>query len=210
MKRIAITQRVEVKPSYGERRDALDQKWIELLLSMELWPILVPNNLPYVRKFVEKEEVDGVILTGGNSLAHFGGDAPERDEVEKFMIEWALENNTPLLGVCRGMQVIQDYFGNRLTNISGHVATRHTLAVEENCRLSAAVKRYSDVNSYHDIGSHQVEGDLLQIATSLDGIVMAVEHREKDLFGVMWHCERESPFRTEDELLFKDIFKGEK
>ena len=210
MKRIAITQRVEIKASYGERRDVLDQKWVEFLLSNELWPIPVPNNIQYVREFLEKEEIDGVLLTGGNSLVHFGGDAPERDEIEIFMLEWALEWNTPLLGVCRGMQIIQDYFENHLTHISGHVAARHTLHVEDNCRLSAAVKRYSDVNSYHEIGSHKVEGDLLQIATSLDGIVMAVEHREKDLFGVMWHSEREFPFRTEDKLLFENIFKGER
>ena len=54
MKRIAITQRVEVKPSYGERRDVLDQKWVEFLLSTELWPIPVPNNLQSVREFIEK------------------------------------------------------------------------------------------------------------------------------------------------------------
>jgi len=210
MKQIAITQRVEIKPSYGERRDALDQQWIEFLLSIELWPILVPNNLSYVTKLVEKEEIDGVLITGGNSLVHYGGDAPERDEVEIFLLEWALQKNITLLGVCRGMQVIQDYFGNRLTNISGHVATRHNLAVEENCRLSEALKRYPDVNSYHNIGTPNVEGDLLKIATSLDGIVKAVEHREKDVFGVMWHCERESPFRAEDKLLFEYIFKGKK
>ena len=61
MKRIAITQRVEVKPSYGERRDVLDQKWVEFLLSIELWPIPVPNNLRYVREFLEKEEIDGAV-----------------------------------------------------------------------------------------------------------------------------------------------------
>ena len=210
MKRIALTQRVELKPSYSERRDVLDQRWIEFLLSIKLWPILVPNNLHYVRKLFGDGGIDGVLLTGGNSLVHYGGEASERDEVEKFILEWALERNTPLLGVCRGMQVIQDYFGNKLIKISGHVATRHTLFVEDNRRLSLVVQQYSDVNSYHNMGTKYVEGDLLKVAASFDGVVMAVEHREKEIFGVMWHSERESPFRVEDTLLFDYIFKGER
>ena len=146
MKRIAITQRVEEKKSYNERRDVLDQKWVEFLLSVEIWPVLVPNNLEYVKKFIEKEDIDGVLLTGGNSLVRYGGDAPERDEVERFILNWALEVNVPLLGVCRGMQIIQDYFGYNLSNISGHVGLRHSLDVIDNCRLSKALKRYSYVN----------------------------------------------------------------
>ena len=39
---------------------------------------------------------------------------------------------------------------------------------------------------------------------------MAVEHQEKNIYGVMWHSERELPFREEDKLLFKAIFIGEK
>ncbi|MDB0021085.1 gamma-glutamyl-gamma-aminobutyrate hydrolase family protein [Candidatus Pseudothioglobus singularis] len=210
MKRIAITQRVEEKKSYNEKRDVLDQKWIDFLLSIEIWPILVPNNLQYVKKFIKSENIDGVLFTGGNSLVRYGGDAPERDEVERFILNWALESNVPLLGVCRGMQIIQDYFGYNLSNISGHVGVRHSLDVIDNCRLSEALKRYSDVNSYNNFGSRKEDGNLLKIATSSDGIIMAVEHQEKNIFGIMWHSEREFPFRREDKLLFKDIFIGEK
>ena len=49
-------------------------------------------------------------------------------------------------------------------------------------------------------------GDLLPVAYSSDGIVMAIEHIKKSVYGVMWHIERETPFRNEEKNLFKEIF----
>jgi len=206
MKRIAITQRVELISSYTERRDALDQNWITFLQSINLSPIIVPNNTHYVQELIEKESIEGVLLTGGNSLTRYGGNAPERDEVEKLLISFAYAKNLPLLGICRGMQMIQDFFGNSLYEISGHVATRHSLVIQEGHRLSSILNNYQDVNAFHKYGAFKVNGDLLQVAHSQDGVVMAVEHIEKKIFGVMWHSERESPYKEDDKALFKKIF----
>lgn len=210
MKRIAITQRVEVISSHEERRDALDQRWMTFLQSINLSPILVPNNIYFVEQLIEDESIDGVLLTGGNSLVRYGGDAPERDEVEKLLIEFAYTKNLPLLGICRGMQMIQDYFNNSLYEVSGHVSTRHSLVVNEGLRISNIINDYKDVNSFHEYGAYEVNGDLLQVAHSQDGVVMAVEHKDKKIFGVMWHSERESPYSKDDQILFKEIFGGGK
>jgi N5-(cytidine 5'-diphosphoramidyl)-L-glutamine hydrolase len=206
MKRILVTQRVDINPSYGERRDALDQKWIEFLLSINLWPITIPNSLVYLKKFVEIEKIDGVLLTGGNSLAQYDGNAQERDEMEYYLLEWAIDKNIPILGVCRGMQVIQNYFDNRLIKISEHVDSRFTLEVVEDSKFSLIIKKLKDVNAFHDYGAYDVSGDLLPVAYSSDGIVMAIEHIKKSVYGVMWHIERETPFRNEEKNLFKEIF----
>ena len=182
MKRIAVTQRVESVTTVGERRDALDQRWIDFLLSIDLLPVLVPNKLEYVRWLTENDPIDGVLLTGGNSLVRYEGDAPERDEVEYFLLQWIIKKNIPVLGVCRGMQVIQEYFRNELEAVPGHVATRHSLIVEEGRRLSDVVSLLPDVNAYHDFGAMNVKGELLLVASSLDGTVMALEHNEKNIF----------------------------
>ncbi|MCW8901347.1 MAG: gamma-glutamyl-gamma-aminobutyrate hydrolase family protein [Gammaproteobacteria bacterium] len=210
MKRIAVTQRVEVIPSHTERRDALDQRWVTFLQTINLLPILVPNNIPYVHQLIEDESIDGVLLTGGNSLARYGGYAPERDETEKLLIEFAYNKNLPLLGVCRGMQIIQDYFNNSLYEVSGHIATRHSLVINKGLRLSKLVNQHKDVNSYHKYGANKVNGDLLEVAHSHDGVVMAIEHTEKNIFGVMWHSERELPFNKNDQDMFKEIFWSDK
>ena len=206
MKRIAITQRVDVTHPHMERRDALDQKWCVFLQTIKLFPIFVPNNVNHVKNLIKDNSIDGILLTGGNSLAKYGGDAPERDEIEKMLITFSLSKNIPLLGVCRGMQVIQDYFNNNLSKTYGHVGTRHTLIVNNGFRLSDIVNRYQDVNSYHEYGAHDVEGDLCKVACSMDKVVMAIEHKNKNIFGVMWHGERELIFNKNDQDMFKQIF----
>jgi N5-(cytidine 5'-diphosphoramidyl)-L-glutamine hydrolase len=206
MKRIAVTQRVYETSSFEERRDSLDQKWTKFLMSVDLLPVLLPNQLDCAQKTIMENQIDGVLLTGGNSLVRYGGDAPERDRLESFLLKWAMGEDIPLLGVCRGMQVIQENFGNDLEVVSNHVGKRHTLIVEEGCRLSDVVKSLPDVNAYHDFGARKVSGQLISVATSLDGVVMAVEHHEKSVFGIMWHSEREDPFCEQEKNLFREIF----
>ncbi|EGR0766875.1 peptidase C26, partial [Vibrio parahaemolyticus] len=91
MKRIGLTQRVDVISNYGERRDAIDQKWCSLLLEMNMLPIPLPNISPSIAfNLFEQLSLDGVILTGGNSLSHLdvlASDlAPERDAFELALI----------------------------------------------------------------------------------------------------------------------------
>lgn len=206
MKLIAITQRVTIVKSYKERRDSLDQRWIDFLFSINLFPIIIPNNIEVVRHLLKANEVHGVLLTGGDSLIKYGGDTSERDKVEFFLIDWAIKNNIPLLGVCRGMQVIQEYFNNELVKVSNHVSVRHKLVIENNGHLSELCKEYNDVNSFHNYGSYEVGEELKKVAASLDGVVMAIEHQKKDIYGVMWHMERDFPFCNTDQELFKNIF----
>lgn len=66
----------------------------------------------------------GILLTGGNSLEKYGGDAPERDRIDHQLIDIALYQNIPLYGFCRGMQSVLDYFGCSLESVAGHAAAR--------------------------------------------------------------------------------------
>jgi gamma-glutamyl-gamma-aminobutyrate hydrolase PuuD len=206
MKKILVTQRVDVVSAYSERRDSIDQRWTELLLSIDILPIFCPNNKEYLEALLNNQEINGVILTGGSSLKKYGGDTVERDLMEQYLLSWAVESNTPVLGVCRGMQVIQDYFGLRLKVIENHVGVRHRLNVIQGLRLSDLIEAFKDVNSFHSLGTNFSNNNLMTLATSSDDIVMAIEHSDKNIFGVMWHCERESPFKKEDKELIKHIF----
>ncbi len=206
MKRVIVTQRVDVVIEYKERRDAIDQLWVNFLLSIDIFPIFISNNMNYVEYVLNNENIDGVLFTGGNSLLKYSGNAPERDCVEKFILEWAIEMNIPVLGVCRGMQFIQDFFGIPLKKINNHVSVCHTLHVEKGLRLSADIELIPNANSYHNFGTDKSNGELRTVAHSLDGIVMAVEHRNKSIFGIMWHCERNYPFREGDRNLVRSVF----
>jgi putative glutamine amidotransferase len=206
LKKILVTQRVEVIEKYGERRDSIDQNWLKLLFACNLYPVFVPNHTGFIQKFLSKNQVSGILFTGGNSLVKYGGNAPERDQVEYFLLDWAIKNNKPLLGVCRGMQVIQDYFDNDLQYVSGHVNTKHLLKIHEEHKLTNILRKLNRVNAFHDLGSKQVTGDIVATASSNDGVVMAIEHKKHPIYGIMWHSEREKPFDKIEKEIFNRVF----
>ena len=126
MKYVGLTMRIEDLSKNDERRDCIDQRWYNFLDTCNLRPILIPN-LEYFVSEKHLNKLSGIILTGGNSLSHLGGNAPEREVVEKKLIKYAIEKKLPLMGVCRGMQVLQNYYDVPIKNIDGHVGTRHNL-----------------------------------------------------------------------------------
>jgi gamma-glutamyl-gamma-aminobutyrate hydrolase PuuD len=195
MKTVAVTQRVAVDPPHGTRRDCLDQVWVKFLLGCGLLPIPIPNSVDAALTICEK--VNGIVLTGGNDLTAYGGDAPDRDQTETALLDLAEQRDLPVLGVCRGMQMIQHRFGTRLQRVSGHVAARQRIWIEG---------RNVEVNSFHHFGAMEVYPPLKTWAISDDGVVKAVRHADRRLMGVMWHPERLEPFAADDVALFSGFF----
>jgi N5-(cytidine 5'-diphosphoramidyl)-L-glutamine hydrolase len=206
MKNVLVTQRVEYVKEYDEKRDSLDQRWSEFLFLIGIRPIILPNNLACVESVLDREQVDGVLFTGGNSLAKYGGHAPERDNLEISLLKWALLKDVPLIGVCRGMHVLQDFYDVKLVEVDGHIARHHKLIVQGGFKMSSLLESHDVVNSYHRYGAFEGGEEINVVARSSDGVVMAIEHPSRKLFGVMWHCEREQPFSEHDKILFKKIF----
>lgn len=193
MKLIGITQRVAFAPKYGERRDVLDQRWASFLHRCGYLPYPIPNHVDLL-SFILKLPLVGIVLTGGNTL---NSDAPERDQVEKKILEHALTNRLPLLGVCRGMQLILGHFGSSLEKIQGHVGTLHTV----NLKTEKTQK-----NSYHKYGAFEVRPPLTVLGIAEDGVIEAVKHAHLPIFGIMWHPERNHPFIDSDIRLLRKIF----
>lgn len=201
MKRILVTQRVTVVPTHGERRDSLDQRWVHFLFACGLLPLLVPNHLPTSRLMLEALQPDGILLTNGDDLTAYGGRVPEREEMERFLIDYALQEGIPLIGVCKGMQVIQDYFGVPLHQISGHVRSQQTVTLHGSAH---------EVNSYHNWGTTQTVEPLDVWGVAEDGVVKAVRVNSKEVYGIMWHPERFQRYREEDVRWFRSVYNGER
>jgi len=197
VKTVAITQRVQVVRDHGERRDCLDQAWSRFLAACELRPLLMPNVPDLALRLCRDFAVDGLVLTGGNDLLSVGGDAPERDATENALLDFAEAANLPVLGVCRGMQLLQERAGIPLGQVDGHVSQRQTIQIE-----GEAVT----VNSYHHFGTRETRAPLVAWAQADDGVVKAVRHRSKAITGIMWHPERFALFRAADTDLFKRCF----
>ena len=127
MKRIGITQRLEREEKFGEIRNSLDIRWQKLLLSLDLIPLPIPIKTDF--SLYANLDLDGIILTGGNDLSsqsnNFLSELRDKHEIE--CIQFAIKNSIPLLGVCRGMQLIAEYFCSSFKKVDNHVAKRHHL-----------------------------------------------------------------------------------
>lgn len=205
MKMVIYTQRVEVVESYQERRDCADQRIADFIWKCGFLPIPIPNKRELAVDIIKNINPAGIILTGGNSLTAYGGNAPERDAMDKALIEIAVKENIPLFGFCRGMQSILDYFGNQLVDVKGHVAVRHMVCGE---------KATYEVNSYHNQACIRMENNcgLRVTAQAEDGVIEAVNHESLPIMGIMWHPEREIEFCDRDVNRIKELFnliKGE-
>ena len=196
---IGLTMRVTYD-SYGVRCDILDQRWIAFLRSIDARPVLLSSSLPDVREALRDLDVGGVVLTGGNDLVKYGGDAPDRDRMEQQILEVALEGTMPVIGVCRGLQIIQDFFGGNLEKVRGHAGCQHFLT---------GLGNRSVVNSYHTFGFREAPEELIVTSRSEDGVVESVRHKSLPIYGIMWHPERNTPFEVEDLMFFRKIFWGE-
>jgi putative glutamine amidotransferase len=197
MKLVAVTQRVAVIPSYGERRDCLDQAWPRFLGACGLVPVALPNVVDAALGLCESLDLAGIVLTGGNDLAALGGDAPERDAAEGAVLDHAERRGLPVIGVCRGMQLIQHRATVPLQRVQGHVAPCQTV------RIDGAVR---EVNSYHNFAAFETRPPLAVWAVAEDGAVEAVRHESRPVTGIMWHPERLAPFAAEDIRLFRTVF----
>lgn len=203
---IGITQRVEEIKSYGERRDCLDQQWSKLVEVLGGIPLPLANCVDDVAGYVQGLGLSAVIMSGGNDLADLSdcsNPAPERDAFEMALLNYSEKASLPVLGVCRGMQVINAYCGGELINVSGHVAQRHPL---DDCDVRL---QYSDVNSFHNRGIVQsgLGAGLRPLAYSEDGHIEAFEHGSFNWTGIMWHPERETPFNDVDLQFISEALK---
>jgi len=180
MKAVAITQRVSVVPNYCERFDCLDQGWTKFLAACGLLPVLLPNVIEVALALSEGTDIAGLVLTGGNDLAALA----ERREL-------------PVLGVCRGMQVIQQRFAIQLRRVEGHVVQRQIIRIEGEPR---------EVNSYHHFAAFDSRPPLDVWAVADDGVIKAIRHSTQPITGIMWHPERSAPFSPADVTLFRRVF----
>lgn len=194
---IAVTQRVDYSDAHAERRDVLDQRWGRFLAACGYSVVPVPNIGAVISAWLNDVAPTGLVLSGGNDLVALGGDAPERDVTEGFVVAWAEQRGTPLIGVCRGMQFLAHRTGCAVERISGHVAIDHPISGEIGSRT---------VNSFHTWGVTRLSDQWRSLATAPDGSIEAFRHVDHSHLGVMWHPERWTSAQPEDVQNFRRHF----
>lgn len=172
----------------------------------------------HARASVERvlDLADGLLLTGGEDVepSRYGQEphpklgrvTPERDELELFVLERALERNLPVLAICRGMQVLnvglggtlyQDLIAQRAGGVIHEQAAPasqrwHGARVDPGSRLHEIFGADAlTINSFHHQGIDRLAPGLRASVWADDGLIEAVEAEGYPwVFGVQWHPER--------------------
>ena len=156
-----------------------------------------------------KYELQGVIIGGGDDIdpAHYGqdGDAgavydAERDEFEIRIIRQCIDKTIPILGICRGAQLINVVLGGTLyldircmrkntPNYNSAFSVKWVTIKDASSLASYVGSRLLKVNSLHHQAVDKLGKGLLKVAEDKDGFVQGIETDRNFVIGVQWHPE---------------------
>ena len=212
-KRVGITQRIMAHPRYDEIMGCLDINWTKFMVSLEILPVPLPIlSASLVENQWKTLQLDGLILSGGNTLLKYADLIDEsaslssaRDAYENALLKSALETRTPILGVCRGLQLINNYYGGKLIKTKGHVGTKHRLVIKD---MVPKYKFPTEVNSFHNFAVSQdnLGAELIPLAYDEEDNIEAFYHPKDRVLGIMWHPEREDPPVDYDSKIIEEHF----
>jgi putative glutamine amidotransferase len=192
---------------YSEPRDALALDWasyMEFVLPGVHW-MPVPNLGKDSVEFTDAWQLDGLILSGGNDI----GESSLRDTTERLLLEYFIGNGKPVLGICRGLQLLQTNLGGKLEKCDEvtHVAAQHEVNITEDpSGTHWSGKR--QVNSFHRYGIRvpDLQPSLRALATTHDGWVEAARLENSTVLGLMWHPERDVQYSLKDRGMIQWLF----
>jgi len=210
-------------------------QYVESRLSTSLWragamPTLLPDLNDDAALELGIDDVDGLLLTGGADVsprtygeapidARWPGDAV-RDAYEIKLVRLALARGLPILGICRGAQLLNVALGGTLwqdipTQVEGALVHReweryddvgHVVELARGSWISLVYGGATElvVNSVHHQGLRRVPQELRATAWAPDRIVEAIEStdRERWIVGVQWHPEWLEPPWNDGSLVF--------
>lgn len=204
------------KPDSETPQHFLNQSYFEAIRQFGGIPLLIPVLAQTEELDFLMNQCDGLLLTGGGDLdpALFGETmlndtvviAGERDEAEYRALDHAVRRNLPIFGICRGVQVMNVYFGGTLyqdipTQIPSDIAHRmekpyhrtcHSCFVEQGTPLHklTGVSEFG-VNSHHHQAVKDLAPGFISMGRSDDGVIEAICDPSKYFcWGVQWHPER--------------------
>ena len=185
--------------------DYLDHYWIRYFEKKKYSFQLIPNSLLNSKNLIDNiKKKDLIILPGGNDIHGKNHLFKTRLKIEKDLLSLSIRKEIPLIGVCRGMQVINNYFGGDIKKIKGHMNTKHPVFIKK----SLFEKSKIVVNSFHNycIPQKNVSKKLEILAIDNQSNIEMFKHRKLKILGVMWHPEREKTLKNLDKII-KELIK---
>lgn len=175
------------------------------------------------------------MLAGGQDVTPFlygeephpklGPTSIERDSFEMALVKEAIKQNKPIFTVCRGTQLLNVTLGGTLyQDLSQYPDWEvkhdmfptvpdfglHSITVKSDSTIAGLFGQRAQVNSYHHQAIKELAESLVPIAWSSDGIIEAVESREKNtkILGVQWHPELTRKTTLKNKIYLITLFKN--
>lgn len=181
-------------------------------------PVLIPPGPEAAESLIGR--LNGLILSGGPDLSsslygvlpdpHTGEPQSDRDSAELALAKTAVEKDIPVLGICRGMQVLNVALGGdlvqHLPNVVKHERhgggpgsfSKHRVTLKADSILGGALGSNLEVSSHHHQAPGHLGDGLKAVAWAEDETVEAIElNNHRYCVGVLWHPEID-----EDDALF--------
>ncbi|MCD8088969.1 MAG: gamma-glutamyl-gamma-aminobutyrate hydrolase family protein [Oscillospiraceae bacterium] len=192
-------------------------------------PVILPLGSETEDVLAVFEKCDGLLMTGGHDVspslyqeprrAACGISCEDRDRIERALYERALAREKPVLGICRGIQLINVLQGGTLYQ---DLPTEHNSGIEHHMKPPyTAVSHYVNikrdsplydlirterlgVNSYHHQAIKRLGEELEIMAVSEDGLAEAIRHtRQRFVWAVQWHPEFDFPVNPASRAIFE-------
>ena len=202
MKNILITQTV----LYSKKRGynfSLSKDWYDY--SNKIGFNLIPWDYKIIPSLLRKKKIHGIILSGGNDLFnnHKNKENKYRDMMEKKLIKYYLVKNIPILGTCRGFQLISSYLKSITKKCKNHVRKSHNLILAKSKFIDFKILT---VNSFHDFGVYDLSNNFDIISLHKDQSIEIAEHKSKKLLCLMFHPERHNKTQSKIDKFMKSFF----
>ena len=199
---IIISLGIEFIKKRKEYREYIDSELIKLINSCGYNVYLLNNfyhsnyninNEKYISYIIKKLNVCGIILPGGADFGIY----KKRDQTELYLIRLSIRKNIPLLGICRGLQIINLFFKGKHKKIKNHVKKINKIEIYE---------RYLNIKCYHNNSISKIGSDLKILSKSKDGCIESIKHKKYSIYGWMWHPERNLKYKIYFTKELKKIF----
>lgn len=200
----------------GTARAGVSSDYIQAVCAIGGIPILLPVVTDMQSITIMLNYIDGLILSGGGDVdpglyleephPGLGKVSPERDNFEIAATKYCIENNKPVLGICRGIQIINVAFGGSLyqdifqqkteyclqhNQTSPKYVATHTVNIEKGSKLHQLLQKCSiRTNSFHHQAIKHIAPGFIVNSFTQDGIIEGLEKQGPEyVIGVQWHPE---------------------
>lgn len=207
---------IGISANYGDNNSKLAENYYKSVVAVGGVPVIIPvtDDLATIEAIVGR--LDGILLSGGGDMhpRYYNEEPiPEngtpdelRDRYDVTLIKSAVEYQLPVLGICRGMQVINTVFGGSLyQDINVQYADKQPMCHSQNEERSVTTQTASvvadsllysivscntlPINSIHHQAVKRIADGFRAVAFADDGICEAIESLYYPILGVQWHPE---------------------